>query len=219
MRRQAENRLARYRPYPKQIEFHAAGARHRERLLMAGNQLGKSLAGAMEVAMHLSGRYPPWWSGRRWERPTRWWAAGVTAESTRDNPQRLLVGAPADPKRWGTGTVPRAVLVRTTLSRGGPAQALDSIAVRHAAGGHSVLAFKSYEKGRQKWQGETLDGVWFDEEPPPDIYSEGLARIAATRGLVLITFTPLLGLSEVVRRFLEGRTEGRAEGGAEGGAR
>jgi hypothetical protein len=45
-----------------------------------------------------------------------------------------------------------------------------------------VLAFKSYEKGREKWQGETLHGVWFDEEPPLDIYTEGKTRTNATNG-------------------------------------
>ena len=33
--RAAENKLAHYRPYPKQVAFHAAGARCRERLLIA----------------------------------------------------------------------------------------------------------------------------------------------------------------------------------------
>jgi phage terminase large subunit-like protein len=53
----------------------------------------------------------------------------------------------------------------------------------------SVLSFKSYEKGREKWQGETLAGVWFDEEPPLDV--------VARNGIVIITFTPLLGMSDV----------------------
>jgi phage terminase large subunit-like protein len=79
--------------------------------------------------------------------------------------------------------------------------------------GESVLSFKSYEKGREKWQGETLDGVWFDEEPPLDgvwfdeeppldVYGEGLTRTVARNGIVIITFTPLLGMSDVVRLFL-----------------
>ena len=42
-----------YTPYPKQAAFHAAGAANRERLFLAGNQLGKTLAGAMELAMGL----------------------------------------------------------------------------------------------------------------------------------------------------------------------
>ncbi|WFU49498.1 terminase family protein [Sinorhizobium terangae] len=56
-RRRRTNILAGYRPYAKQREFHDAGAAVRERLFMAGNQLGKTLAGAAEAAMHLTGRY------------------------------------------------------------------------------------------------------------------------------------------------------------------
>jgi hypothetical protein len=66
-RRLSRTELLRYRPYPKQAAFHAAGAAHRERLLMAGNQLGKTYSGAAEAAIHLTGKYPEWWQGRRWE--------------------------------------------------------------------------------------------------------------------------------------------------------
>jgi hypothetical protein len=51
--RRTGNRLTTYRPYPRQAEFHAAGAGHRERLFLAGNQLGKTLAGAKELAIGL----------------------------------------------------------------------------------------------------------------------------------------------------------------------
>ena len=57
-RRLSENRLAYYRPYAKQTAFHEAGVSYRERLLMAGNQLGKTVAGGAEAAMHATGRYP-----------------------------------------------------------------------------------------------------------------------------------------------------------------
>src|SRR5215468_10943394 len=91
-RRSTENRLAYYKPYPKQLEFHAAGAQSRERLLMAGNQIGKTMAGGMEAAMHATGRYPDWWKGRRFDRPTNGWACGVSGEVVRDTVQRVLVG-------------------------------------------------------------------------------------------------------------------------------
>ncbi|HYM18712.1 MAG TPA: terminase family protein [Micropepsaceae bacterium] len=202
----ASNRLRKYRPYPKQAEFHAAGARHDERLFMAGNQLGKTCAGAFEWAMHLTGRYPDWWKGRVFDGPVRLWAAGITAESTRDNPQRVLIGPPQQKERWGTGAIPKECLKDSAPARG-VADALDSVVVRWGGGGdvqqgQSVLAFKSYEKGREKWQGETLDGVWFDEEPPLDIYSEGKTRTNALAGIVIVTFTPLLGMSDVVKLFL-----------------
>src|SRR6478672_11211993 len=86
-----ENRLAAYVPYPKQAAFHAAGATARERLLMAGNQLGKTLAGGFEAAMHATGRYPDWWLGRRFDKPTVGWCCGVTGEVVRDTVQKVLV--------------------------------------------------------------------------------------------------------------------------------
>jgi len=84
---------------------------------------------------------------------------------------------------------------------------VDSVVVRWGGGGgvqpgESILAFKSYEKGRQKWQGETLDGVWFDEEPPLDIYSEERTRCQVRRGAAIVTFTPLLEMTDVVKLFL-----------------
>ncbi|MGH6618312.1 MAG: terminase large subunit domain-containing protein [Alphaproteobacteria bacterium] len=200
-RRTSRDRLGSYRPYERQKEFHDAGLIHRERLFMAGNQLGKTWAGGFECAMHLTGRYPDWWGGRRYDRPVRLWAAGVTGESTRDNPQRILLGPPALREQWGTGTIPGDAIEHISLSRG-VADAADSIVVRHAAGGQSTLSFKAYGMGREKWQGETLDGVWYDEEPPLDIYIEGLTRTNATSGFTFLTLTPLLGMSGVVRLFL-----------------
>lgn len=173
---------------------------------MAGNQLGKTLAGGAEWAMHLSGRYPDWWDGKVFDKPVRMWAAGVTGESTRDNPQRILVGPPQQQEAWGTGMIPGEAIVDTTLGRGVP-NSLDSVVVTWGGGadvqaGESVLSFKSYVQGREKWQGETLHGVWFDEEAPVDIYSEGLTRTNTTKGIVIVTFTPLLGMSELVLMYL-----------------
>jgi phage terminase large subunit-like protein len=115
--------------------------------------------------------------------------------------QRYLVGEPKNESQWGTGMVPGDDLIGWGRRQGIP-DALDNITVRHVAGGVSTLGFKSYDQGRQKWQGETLDFVWFDEEPPLDIYMEGLTRTNATGGMGMITFTPLLGMSDVVSMFL-----------------
>ncbi len=173
---------------------------------MAGNQLGKTLAGGFEAAIHATGLYPRWWAGRRFERPTVGWAASVSGENTRDNVQRMLLGRPG---ARGTGALPGELIERTTAGRSA-AELIDSVIVRHTSGGNSRISFKSYEKGREKWQGETLDWVWFDEEPPSDIYMEGLTRTNATNGLVWLTFTPLKGMSEVVNRFLIGEHADRA---------
>lgn len=200
-RRKQRTKLLRYLPYVKQRDFHASGLGHRERLLMAGNQLGKTFSGAAEMAYHLTGQYPHWWQGRRFDRPIRAWVGSKTGEVTRDGVQRLLIGEPKDQEQWGTGFIPGDAIVETSR-RMGVADSIDSVLVKHVSGLNSALGFKSYDQGRQKWQGETLDVVWFDEEPEQDIYTEGLTRTNATGGLTYLTFTPLLGMSDVVRRFL-----------------
>jgi phage terminase large subunit-like protein len=202
-RRLRENRLEQFRPYTKQREFFSAGAEHRERLLMAGNQLGKTFCGGAEVAYHVTGLYPDWWQGRRFDRPTRWWAASVTSEATRDNVQAKLVGPPEREADFGTGFLPKTRILDWNRAMGTP-NLLDNVTVRHVSGGISTIGFKTYSQGREKWQGPTLDGVWFDEEPPMDIYMEGLTRTnAVADSLVFLTFTPLLGMSDVVRMFLD----------------
>jgi phage terminase large subunit-like protein len=208
-KRTAENRLKHYRAYTKQRQFHALGASVSERLFMAGNQLGKTVAGGAEWAMHATGRYPDWWTGATFSKPPILWAGSVTGEATRDNPQRILVGPPPKEEEWGTGFIPKDALVDWNRAMGVP-NLLDNVQVRWGGGGDvqagvSVVSFKAYEKGREKWQGPTVDGVWFDEEPPLEIYTEGLTRTNnGQRGqFAIMTFTPLLGMSDVVHMFIQ----------------
>jgi phage terminase large subunit-like protein len=200
-RRHRENMLVSYKPYEKQREFHAAGADHRERLFAAGNQLGKTLSGAFEVAMHATGRYPDWWQGKRFHRPVSILVGSESAELTRKGVQRLLLGTPQKREEWGTGAIPKDCLGNTTMKPGVP-DAVASVTVKNEYGGESVIQFNSYDQGRTKWQADTIDVVWCDEEPPLDIYSEALTRTNATGGMVFVTFTPLLGMTQVVKRFL-----------------
>lgn len=252
-RRAKERRLFSYTPYPKQLEFHAAGFANRERLLMAGNQLGKTVSMGFEAAMHLTGRYPgagevfyptaeqlaTWedqntaealheslaalnllgqdvypdgWPGKRFSKPIWMWAASVSGDATRDNPQRILIGPPTKKEEWGTGAVPKSDLLdakgqMSYAMQSGVSDGLDHILVNHVAGGQSILQFKSYTQGREKWQGPSLDFVWFDEEPPMDIYMEGLTRTNATNGSTALTFTPLLGFSDVCKMFISSPDE------------
>lgn len=176
---------------PDLHNFKAGGVFH--------HNCGKSYSAAAELAIHLTGEYPTWWEGRRWDRPISAWCAGVTGESTRDTLQRLLMGPPGS---FGTGAIPADCIVSYTSGRG-VAEALDTVIIKHKSGGQSTLGFKSYALQREKWQGSTLDLVAFDEEPPADVFLEGLTRTNATNGRVWLTFTPLLGMSEVASRFFE----------------
>src|SRR6516165_9887074 len=145
-RRLTENRLVYYQPYSKQLEFHAAGANCRERLLMAGNQIGKTLAGGFEAAMHATGVYPDWWKGRRFGRPTVGWACGVSGEVVRDTVQRVLVGRSGS---MGTGAIPKDAIGELVTARG-IADLLDTIKIQHVSGGTSIIGLKTYLSGREK---------------------------------------------------------------------
>ena len=74
---------------------------------------------------------------------------------------------------------------------------IDHIVIKNVFGGLSKIGFKSCDQGREKFQGTSLDYVWFDEEPPYDIYEECIMRVLDRRGEVWGTMTPLKGLTWV----------------------
>jgi phage terminase large subunit-like protein len=199
-----QNTIKLFQPYDKQVEFFDGGSEARERMLAAGNQQGKTWAGAHEAAYHATGMYPDWWLGRRWDRPTRGWCAGVSAAKVRDVPQSLLFGQHSVEAEFGSGIIPAHMLDRDkiVMGRGAPG-GFDIAYIKHVSGGWSWIMFKSYEQGRTKFQSDTIDWFWGDEEPPADIYSEMLTRTNATGGMGFLTLTPLLGMSEVAGRFFD----------------
>jgi len=199
------NKLEHYRAYPKLREFHAAGKDNPERLLMAANRVGKTFGGAHEVALHLTGRYPDWWEGREFTKGNRWWVASETTEMTVAGVQGNLLGRVED--GLGTGAIPKDAIVDYKRSAHGFPGSIQFAIIRHGGGGdvqagQSYVGFKSYDQGREKFQADTLDGVWLDEEPDSALYFEALTRISTTQGMVFMTFTPLKGPTAVVTRFL-----------------
>ena len=192
--------------YPRHMEFFRAGASHRERLFMAANRSGKSVAGGAEMTYHLTGQYPDWWEGKCFDHPIRALAAGDTSQTTRDIIQHKLLGGLWDTPEFGTGLIPRELLGKPTVSRG-IANAYEEITVEHVCGGTSRLAMRSYDQGRRIFQGVEQHVVWMDEEVPRDVYEEALVRTMTTQGVVFMTFTPLQGLTPLVVDFLETRSE------------
>src|SRR4029077_15576246 len=82
---------------------------------------------------------------------------------------------------------------------------------RGAKRGLAIIRLKAYEQAREAFQGEPVDEVWLDEDPgDDDVYGECLARLTTTRGRILVSLTPMLGLSPIRKRFKQ-RTDGTAE--------
>lgn len=192
--------------YVKHLQFFENGATDRERLLLAANRIGKTEGvGAYELTLHLTGKYPKWWEGRRFNHPIDAWAAGDTGKTTRDIIQFKLLGPVNE---IGTGIIPAASIVGKPLSKAGIPDAFEIVRVKHVTGGVSTLGLKSYDQRREAFQGTEKHVIWLDEEPPLAIYTECLLRTMKTStfsgGMVMCTFTPLMGLSEVVLLYLPG---------------
>lgn len=200
------SRLALYQPYPKQFAFHEAGAHYRERMMLKGNRAGGTTTAAYEMAMHLTGRYPDWFPGKRYKRPVTAVIGSESNEASRDIIQLALFGTPQAQMRspdFGTGTIPADDIKKISTRQAGVRDVIDQAIVRNINGGESRVLLKTYEMGRSKWQGFLADIFWADEEPPIDILSEGIARTATvTDGMGMFTFTALKGMTPVVLRYL-----------------
>lgn len=124
--------------------------------------------------------------------------AGDSAKTSRDILQRILLGPVGE---FGTGMIPAECLLRTT-AKPGVSDAIEGIFVKHSTGGTSELIIKSFDQGRDAFQGTNRDVIWLDEETERDIYVECLLRTMTTGGMVMLTFTPLLGMTDICRDFL-----------------
>lgn len=187
--------------YAKQMQFFGLGKEFQERALFGGNRSGKTIAGTFEDTLHLTGLYPDWWDGYRFDRPIDAWASGDTGKTTRDILQATLLGKPGDESAFGTGMIPGDLILRTTVKHG-LADAVETIFVRHCSGGTSSLQLKSYDQGRDAFQGTAEDLIHLDEECDLEIYVECLLRLMTTDGRLILTATPLLGLTELMLQFL-----------------
>jgi len=180
---------------------------------MCANRVGKTYGEAAEVSYHATGQYPEWWIGHRFEKPPLIWACGVSADTTRDLVQAALLGEPETyPDSWGTGSIPYDCIdfTRKTIKRGAQTGTLASVSVDHVSGGRSIIVFKAYEQGQEKFMGKAVDYIWLDEEPPPKIFNQCITRTADTNGLVCMTFTPESGMTSTVNAFVNDLKDGQA---------
>ena len=98
--------------------------------------------------------------------------------------------------------IPTEAIVRTVAGRG-ITGSIETVWVAARFGKNSKLGFKTYEQGRRAFEGGSEGFCVVRRRAPMDICSEILYMLLTTKGLAWTTFTPLLGMSEVVMSFLE----------------
>lgn len=197
-----ETKIYRFEPYQWQKEFYAAGKIYRTRCMVAANRVGKTYSAAAEVAFHATGNYPQDWQGVVFKEPVVIWCGGVTNESLRDISQKTLLGGTGED--FGTGLIPKGLLGKASKRMAGIDGVVDTVKIRHKSGGQSQITFKSYEQGRDKWQGTAIDIVWLDEDPNNlGLYTECATRLMTKRGIMIVTFTPIYGVTEMLRHFYD----------------
>jgi phage terminase large subunit-like protein len=203
-------RLDFYRPNRKQLAFH--NLKVPEKMLRAGNQMGKTHGAGFEFSSHATAIYPDWWQGRRFltapsiERPFEWmgWASCTTSVKTRDGAQLKLLGPVRNQGGLGTGLIPLDNIVGHPTMARGITDFVDTVTIRRETGGDGMVRFKTYEMKREAYQGEPVDVNWLDEDVSREdgsIYGECIARKVTTRGIILASLTPLLGMSPLRKRF------------------
>ncbi len=169
--------------HKKQIIFHKN--KKRNRWVFGGNRSGKTECGAVEVVYLATGLHP-----YKKNKVTDGWVVSLSRSVQRDVAQRKILEY-----------LPPSYIQKIVMVSGGQDSAengiIDFILVRSEAGGTSRIGFKSCDQGREKFQGTSLDYVWFDEEPPFDIYLECKMRVMDRCGLIFGTMTPLKGLTWV----------------------
>ena len=194
------NQLKYFRPFQHQLEFFKTG-QHDRRGILAANRIGKTTSTCFETAYHLTGLYPDWWEGYRFDGPITAMVAGEGWSQVALVLQNELLGT-QDVKlteNLGTGAIPRDCIVIDTMRNDG-ANCI-GCEIKHISGQKSYLLFANYTQEVRQLQGFKLNLAVFDEQPPDDFFSEIVTRTATTQGKVLCSFTPLKGLNGLVSKF------------------
>lgn len=187
-RRKDNNKILYYNAgkicHQKQIEFHKS--KKKNRWVFGGNRTGKTECGAVETVYLARGIHPY----KENKKNIECWVVSLSTQVQRDVAQRKILNY-INPE-WITEI--GMLSGRKDFAESG---VIDYIKIKNVFGGESRIGFKSCDQGRDKFQGTSLDFVWFDEEPPYDIYVECKMRVLDKGGEVFGTMTPLKGLTWV----------------------
>lgn len=189
-----------YKPHQKQKLFHDAGKKAFKRLFLGGNRTGKTYSTSIEISMHLTGNYPKWWEGYRYDKAVNVWVAGETNAETFQTVKQYYIG-----DGYNKGNILHNKIVSEN-------KAYHIYYIKHSSGEISTLRFKSYEQGRARFQGAKVDIIHLDEEPPLNIVTECLMRLINTgdnkKKMLLLSMTPLLGNTNLIKSFIDSQHEG-----------
>ncbi len=180
--------------HEKQLAFHKCGKRNR--WVFGGNRSGKTECGAVECVYMARGIHPY----RENRREVVGWVVSLSAQVQRDVAQKKILRYLR--REWIED------IVMLSGRKDSPEHGIiDFIRIKNVLGGSSVIGFKSCDQGREKFQGASLDFVWFDEEPPEDIYLECRMRVFDRKGDIFGTMTPLKGLTFVYNEIYLNRRQ------------
>lgn len=178
-RRRKENPLAYNNPFipkrhEKQIAFHTNNKRIRA--FFGGNRTGKTEAGGHEVVCYAEGKH----EFRKIKFPCEIWVGCPSFDVQKDTTQKKIE------RYLSANSIDKINYIHTGIWK--------EVFLKDG----SKITFKSYEQGREKWQGAGKQLIWFDEEPPYDIWEEALMRHEAGTTLdVILTMTPVNGMTWV----------------------
>ena len=170
--------------HKKQVAFHKC--QKRNRWVFGGNRTGKTECGAVEVVFLARGNHPY----RQNRKNISGWVVSLSRQVQRDVAQEKILKYLK--KSWI-----EKIVMQEGRKDSPEAGVIDFILVKNVFGGVSKIGFRSCDQGREKFQGASLDFVWFDEEPPYDIYRECQMRVVDKKGEIFGTMTPLKGLTWV----------------------
>lgn len=167
-----------YKPMPQQETFHKDT--NRIRLLSGGNRSSKTYSGCVEDVWVALGEHPyrPNLKG-----PNLVWVGTDSHENTRDIFRPIF-----------DRLIPKDAIHKIV---NGPRDTLKRYEFKNG----SEISFKSYEAGREAFQGPAIPWIHLDEEPPEDIYSECLVRGMTCRGEIILTMTAVKGITWVHDRL------------------
>lgn len=169
--------------HKKQMAFHKCNKKNR--WVFGGNRSGKTECGAVETVWLARGIHP-----FKDNKPVTAWVVSLSRQVQRDVAQEKIL-------HYLRYDWIEKIVMSSGRQDSAESGIIDFILVRNVFGSLSKIGFKSCDQGREKFQGSSLDFVWFDEEPPFDIYQECRMRVLDKRGMIFGTMTPLKGLTWV----------------------